>query len=40
MGFEIEEIKTLKMLGMNCHWSILGRKKDGAQTASGSAGRK
>jgi cyclopropane fatty-acyl-phospholipid synthase-like methyltransferase len=36
LGFEIEEIKNFKMLGMNCHRSILGRKK----AESGSAGQK
>jgi len=27
LGFEIAEIKYCKMLTMNCHWSILGKKK-------------
>jgi demethylphylloquinol methyltransferase len=27
LGFEIDEIKKFKMLGMDCHWSIRGKKK-------------
>jgi demethylphylloquinol methyltransferase len=27
MGFEIEEKRYFKMLSMNCHWSIRGKKK-------------
>jgi demethylphylloquinol methyltransferase len=27
LGFEIDGIKYFKMLGMNCHWSIRGKKK-------------
>jgi len=27
LGFEIAEIKYCKMLAMNCHWSIRGKKK-------------
>ena len=27
LGFEIDGIKYFKMLGMNCHWSVRGKKK-------------
>lgn len=27
LGFDIDEIKYFPMLGMNCHWSIRGKKK-------------
>ncbi|HPW67849.1 MAG: class I SAM-dependent methyltransferase [Desulfomonilia bacterium] len=37
LGFEIEEIKNLRMLGMNCHWSILGRKKAAEKSVSSPA---
>ena len=37
LGFEIEEIKHFKMLGMNCHWSILGRKRAGNESSPKSA---